>query len=232
MRRGAPPPLPLDAASRAFSCDVRWRPHDLLKLRRLRLDEGEPSWVGEAFARAPFAVVRRALAAPGFIAVGVRGETRTQRYGAWAASADVETAIAPEALTEVAPSCDRGALPAFVVLAALCRSAATLNAFGWGPTGSVGFELATGMPTATSTSDLDLLIRAPARLAREHAVVLLNELKAYAGETRVRIDAQLETPAGGVALMEFASGQPRIMARHSKGPQLVTDPWSAEGPDA
>lgn len=232
MRMCAPPPLPIDAASHAFSCDARWRPHDLLKLRRLRHDESEPSWVGEAFARAPFAVVRRAVAAPGFIAVGVRGETRTQRYGAWAASADVETAIAPEALTEVAPSSDRGTLPVFVVLAALRRSAATLNAFRWGPTGSVGFELATGMPTATSTSDLDLLIRAPARLAREHAVVLLQELNACAVDAAVRIDAQLETPAGGVALMELASGQLRVMARHSQGPQLITDPWSANGLDA
>ena len=50
------------------------------------------------------------------------------------------------------------------------------------------------------------------------------ELAAQAG---VRIDAQLETPAGGVALAEYASRKARVMARHASGPQLVADPWAA-----
>jgi phosphoribosyl-dephospho-CoA transferase len=34
----------------------------------------------------------------------------------------------------------------------------------YGPTGSIGFELASALPMATSASDLDLIIRAPERL--------------------------------------------------------------------
>jgi phosphoribosyl-dephospho-CoA transferase len=225
----APPPFHLDAASTAPSGDTHWQPHDLLRLRRLRHDDSEPPWVRDAFARAPFAVVRRAQAAAGFIAIGLRGDTRQQRYGAWAEADDVEAAATPEELVDIDPSGERRALPAFVALAALRSHATTLAAFRWGPTGSVGFELATGFPAVTSSSDLDLLIRAPARLTHEAAVAMLSELQAHARREGIRIDAQVETPAGGIALAELAAGKPRVMARHSQGPVLVADPWSTTG---
>jgi phosphoribosyl-dephospho-CoA transferase len=226
MRMSAPLPFPLNAASTVSSGDIRWQPHDLLKLRRLRHDDSEPSWVRDAFARVPFAVVRRAQAAAGFIAIGVRGDTRQQRYGAWADAGDVEAAATPEELLDVGPSGERRAFPAFVALNTLRSNAATLAAFRWGPTGSVGFELATGFPAVTSSSDLDLLVRAPIRLTHETAAALLSELQAYAGRGGIRIDAQVETPAGGVALAELAADKLRVMARHSEGPRLVADPWS------
>jgi phosphoribosyl-dephospho-CoA transferase len=42
----------------------------------------------------------------------------------------------------------------------------------------------------------------------------------------VRIDAQLETPGGGVALNEWAEGKPRVMVRSASGPSLIHDPWA------
>jgi phosphoribosyl-dephospho-CoA transferase len=222
----APPPFRLDAANTAPSGNRHWQPHDLLKLRRLRRDDSEPPWVPDAFARAPFAVVRRAQAAAGFIAIGVRGDTREQRYGAWAEADDVEAATTPDELVDVDPSGERRVLPAFVALTALRSHATTLAAFRWGPTGSVGFELVTGFRAVTPSSDLDLLVRAPTRLTHETAVALLSELQAHAGREGIQIDAQVETPAGGVALAELAARKPRVMARHSQGPVLVADPWS------
>jgi phosphoribosyl-dephospho-CoA transferase len=62
-------------------------------------------------------------------------------------------------------------------------------------------------------------------LSRECAADLLSYLQTLARETGIRIDAQLETPAGGVALAEWAAGKPRVMARHASGPQLLADPW-------
>jgi len=207
--------------------------HDLLRLVRLPSFDGEPDWVRAAFARAPFAVVRRAVAAPGFIAVGVRGSGRAQRYGTWADTADIEAAIRPEELTAGTPvDLTRCALPAFALLAALRRDARSLCAFSWGPTGSVGFELATGTPTVTMTSDLDLLIRSPQKLSRENAVQMLSELTAHAQRAGIRVDAQLETPAGGIALAEWAAGKTRVMARHAQGPQLLADPWASSAAQA
>jgi phosphoribosyl-dephospho-CoA transferase len=109
---------------------------------------------------------------------------------------------------------------------ALRQEARCLDTFSWGPTGSVGFELVSRKPVVTATSDLDLLIRAPKTLSRERATQMLSELESHARHVGIRVDVQLETPAGGVALAEWAAGKPRVMARHARGPSLVADPWA------
>ncbi|MGT2474372.1 malonate decarboxylase holo-ACP synthase [Paraburkholderia terrae] len=208
--------------------DLRWQAHDIVRLRRLESFDNEPAWVRAAFARAPFAVVRRAQAAAGLVAVGLRGAVRNERYGTWACSDDIEAVFRPEAL--LSPPCalaaDRAALPVFVALYALRCDASCFGSLTWGPTGSVGFELASGKPTATATSDLDLLIRMPNHLPRNEAQRIQAKLDEHAAHTGIRIDAQIETPAGGVALAEYASGKARVMARHVSGPRLVSDPWA------
>ncbi|MFP3563665.1 malonate decarboxylase holo-ACP synthase [Paraburkholderia sp. SIMBA_030] len=223
----APPFAPARALDGALGYDARWRPHDLLRLRRLQRFDGEPAWVRDAFERAPYAVVRRAPAAEGFVAIGLRGTARSQRYGTWACSADIETVVAPETLAECRPDSTRGTLAAFAAFAALQRDmAGALAGFIWGPAGSTGFELATQVPTVTASSDLDLLIRTPTKLSHDTAVQILNQLQAHAQRAGIRVDAQLETPAGGVALAEWAAGKARVMARHAQGPQLIADPWA------
>lgn len=204
-----------------------WRAHDLLHLTRLPSFDGEPDWVRAAFARAPFAVVRRAVAEPGLIAVGMRGSGRAQRYGTWANAADIEATIRPEELAAGVPAdTTRRTLPVFALLAALRQDTQSLCAFSWGPTGSAGFELATGMPAVTATSDLDLLIRMPEKLSQETAAQMLSELETHARRAGIRVDAQLETPAGGIALAEWAAGKASVMARHAHGPRLLADPWN------
>lgn len=219
------PFAPDDAAT---SDDPRWQAHDILRLHRLDAFDNEPAWVRDAFARAPFVVVRRAQVAPGFVAVGVRGVARNERYGTWARCDDIEAVVKPEALPSASMlAADRRKLPALVALDALRReSPSTLDTFTWGPTGSVGFELATFTPTVASTSDLDLLIRIPNHFPRNEARQLQAMLDTHAMRAGIRIDAQLETPAGGVALVEYASGKARVMARHASGPRLVADPWA------
>jgi phosphoribosyl-dephospho-CoA transferase len=208
--------------------DLRWQAHDIVRLRRLESFDNEPAWVRAAFARAPFAVVRRAQASAGWIAIGLRGAARNERYGTWARSDDIEVVLSPEALSSLpcALAADRAGLPVFVALDALRRDTSSLGSFIWGPTGSVGFELATGKPTATATSDLDLLIRIPNHLSRNEAQCLQARLDEHAAHAGIRIDVQLETPAGGVALAEYASGKARVMARHASGPRLIVDPWA------
>jgi len=230
MRVCAAPPFAV-ADRAASSCDARWRPHDLLRLRRLPVFDDEPAWVRDAFARAPYAVVRRALAADDVIAIGVRGAERAQRYGTWAHAGDVLNVVPPEALILATPLSGRSALPPFVALAHLVAQQTDANSplsqFVWGPTGSAGFELATQVPAVTGSSDLDLLIRTPEPLSPHIAAALLEQLQTLATQTAIRVDAQLETPAGGVALAEWAARKPRVMARHARGPQLLADPWAS-----
>ncbi|AMV45121.1 malonate decarboxylase holo-ACP synthase [Paraburkholderia caribensis] len=226
MRVCAAAPFAPDDAP--FADALRWQAHDIVRLRRLESFDNEPAWVRAAFARAPFAVVRRAQAPAGWIAIGLRGAARNERYGTWARSDDIEVVLSPEALSSLpcALAADRAGLPVFVALDALRRDTSSLGSFIWGPTGSVGFELATGKPTATATSDLDLLIRIPNHLSRNDAQCLQARLDEHAAHAGIRIDVQLETPAGGVALAEYASGKARVMARHASGPRLIVDPWA------
>ena len=48
----------------------------------------------------------------------------------------------------------------------------------------------------------------------------------------VRIDVLLETPAGAVALAEYARGKSVVMLRSPQGPRLVADPWLARAASA
>lgn len=226
MRVCAAPPFD---TTHALPCDARWRPHDLLRLRRLPAFDDEPAWVRAAVERTPYAVVRRALAAEDFVAIGVRGAGRAQRYGTWVHAEDIVAAVPPETLVRTAPPAGRDALSAFVALHALQGdTAGPLAGFVWGPTGSTGFELAARVPTVNESSDLDLLIRTPDPLARDCALALLDQLQALAQRIGIRVDAQLETPAGGVALAEWAADKARVMARNARGPQLIADPWERD----
>lgn len=222
MRVCAAPPFAADAPR---VDDARWRAHDLLRVARLAPCDNEPDWVRGALARAPWVVVRRTRAAEGVLAVGVRGNVRSERFGTWLGIEDIESSASPEDLLEVDPLHARRALPAFIALAALRTTASSLRNHVWGPTGSAGFELATGVPTLTASSDLDILIRVPQRISRAAINSLAQAFAQAASRAGTRIDAQLETPAGGVALAELAMHKPRVLARASSGAQLVADPW-------
>lgn len=204
-----------------------FKAHDLLRLSALPAADDAPAWLSSAFAEAAFAVVRRASAPAGFVAVGFRGKQRSQRYGTFAARETVLAVCSPEDVVDRPLTPERGGLKAFIALREI-RERRCLDAYVWGPTGSVGFELVTAFPSATATSDLDLLIRVPEPLDRAHARVLRERLSSIEREFDLRIDAQLETPAGGVALDEWAQDKPRVLARSAIGPRLLHDPWAVE----
>ena len=209
------------------------RAHDLLQISGVvglvyvgsELPEKRcPLWVERSLQEAPLVVVRRAKLFDGMIPVGVRGSLRQQRSAAYLAPESIRNRITPEQL-----AANRGWLanaraeeiPAFKVLAGIEEKMANLP-LAYGPTGSIGFELASGLPTATSTSDLDLLIRAPERLPMPVA----QELITIFSGSPCRVDAQLETPRGAISLAEYVWGQTPLLLRQNGGPVLVDDPWS------
>jgi phosphoribosyl-dephospho-CoA transferase len=162
-------------------------------------------------------VVRRALVAPGHVAVGVRGRLREQRFATVMPLAQVTRRVVPEALGAVVLPRDLPALRALEHLRPL------LGQHAWGVAGSAGFELATGIEALHAHSDLDLILRSPERLERGDAQDLLAVL-----DTAVcTVDLQLQTPFGAVALREWAGGSRRVLLKTSGGAQLVTDPWQA-----
>lgn len=211
-----------------FRGATAYRPHDLLRLRALPPAGNPPPWLAGAFAQAPFAVVRRGQAPPGFVAVGFRGASRSERHGAFVAMDAIVSVHSPEAIAHRCIDPQRETLSAFAALRRMVECGG-FDSLVWGPTGSVGFELATGQPTVKETSDLDLLVRTPSSLSRAQARGWRARLEGIEREIGLRIDAQLETPAGGVALNEWIEDTPRVMVRGASGPSLVADPWA---PDA
>jgi len=197
------------------------RPHDLLwGMTPAQLPADAPAWAVAVLAAGQPVVVRRARVAAGLVAVGLRGATRDQRLAALMPVEAIAHRLAPEELLGRRATED---LPVFRVLAELRP---LLDALGhaWGVTGSAGFQLATGLPTAHPDSDLDLLLRAERPLPRSEARSLLQLLEGRA----CRVDLQLETPLGGVALGEWAGGAARVLVKTAEGPRLVSDPWATE----
>jgi phosphoribosyl-dephospho-CoA transferase len=167
--------------------------------------------------------------------IGVRGLARSQRFASWLALSEIAERLSPEELWgRYQRRSEPESLHAFVrgeaipALAALTRVAALLTDRGyrWGPGGSVGFELATGVATATASSDLDIILRQDGRLEPDEALVLHAALVKAAAPAR--IDVLLETPAGGVSLAELASAPLRVLLRSPDGVRFESDPWKAD----
>jgi phosphoribosyl-dephospho-CoA transferase len=209
--------------------DPPW-PHDLLWLTRadaLWSDRPQPEWVPEAMVQAAVVVVRRARPIGGRIPVGVRGRSRSERFPAAVAPDGVRRRVRPEDLLARQDwrGTERGGtMAALRALGWLAHAWDGLE-WPWGPTGSAGFELATGVPALTSESDLDLVIRVREPLSNLAAQLLLKTVL----RLETAVDAQIETPLGSVALREVASPSgPRVLLKTSDGPRLVMDPWSPE----
>jgi phosphoribosyl-dephospho-CoA transferase len=189
---------------------------------RLRHEGAVPAWTRESLARAPWVVVRRARTPAGLIPVGVRGRARGERFAAWLVPDAVAARVTPEDLAAA-----RGwrGMPrtrwagSLRALDAVDEMFASLG-LAWGPTGSVGFELATGVAAAGAASDLDVVVRAPEPWPLENA----REIADYLNRLPARVDAQLDAPAGAVALDEYARGR-RVLLRTPDGPRLIHDPW-------
>lgn len=201
------------------------RPHDLLRVADrawLRYEGSVPAWVNAALDRAPWVVVRRAPTRAGSIPVGVRGRARAERIAAFLAPAAVSERVTPEDLAAARSWCrvsHAHRVDSLRVLNAVEELFAPLG-LAWGPTGSVGFELATGLSTARPTSDLDVVVRAPEPWHLEDARELVDQL----AKLPVRVDAQLDAPAGAVALTEYAHAEWALL-RTPDGPRLTQDPW-------
>ena len=92
----------------------------------------------------------------------------------------------------------------------------------WGPGGSVGYELASGIPTVRDTSDLDFILFASEKLDITEAQDLWRMISSAPG----KVDALVETPFCGFSLQEFATISPcKILLRTSDSRILGSNPW-------
>ncbi|MDY7562822.1 malonate decarboxylase holo-ACP synthase [Pseudomonas sp. 10B1] len=194
--------------------------HDLLwGLPAHMLSADAPQWVHDAISLGQPVVVRRALVAADQVAVGVRGQQRQQRYATLMNRADIQRQVAPEQLI-AAKFTNGDQWPAMKGLKQIQPVMADLGMV-WGVSGSAGFELASGFTALHADSDLDLIVRTPELFSRAHAAQLLAQLE-YAV---CRIDVQLQTPNGGVALREWAGTARQVLLKTDHGACLIENPW-------
>ncbi len=196
-------------------------PHDLLwGMSAAALPIDAPAWAFEAVDLGHPVVVRRARVATGVVAVGVRGRSRDQRYATHMKLDDVQRRMRPEELIAITPNAD------WPALRALQQIRPMMSALGlpWGVAGGAGFELASGVSVLHADSDLDLILRTPEFFDRQHAARLVEQL---AGAV-CRIDLQLQTPFGAVALREWAGSSRQVLLKAEDGARLVDNPWLAQ----
>lgn len=179
------------------------------------LIRGGPCWVEPALRRAPWVVVRREVCPPGFVPVGVRGASRGSRHPGIIHTGEIAEAVAP---ADLLSRIDQ--LPEVPAAAALRCAVDVLNPAGveWGPGGSTGFTLASGVIVVTPDSDLDLVIR----VGKLPSQVDLDSWHDRLSRLSARVDCQLDLPLGGVALADVVSPSKRVLLRTASGPRLVT----------
>jgi phosphoribosyl-dephospho-CoA transferase len=170
----------------------------------------------------PWVVVRRGSFSDGLIPVGVRGSQRQERCAGFTRLSEVLETRRPDQLRLLLAEDSRRALQAFRTLSYLESHLVGLD-MGWGPGGSVGYELVSGIPAVRADSDLDFILIAPIKLEITEAQDLWRMISSAPG----KVDALVETPFCGFSLREFATTSPRkILLRTSDGRILGSDPWS------
>ncbi|WP_379144888.1 malonate decarboxylase holo-ACP synthase [Paenibacillus sp. sgz500992] len=197
-------------------------PHDLVRFRNIDsiiFDSPQPPWAIQSLMKAPFVVVRRAPILGCAVPVGIRGNRRNQRSAATIEIDNIIERVSPEELAFRKSWRTNKHLQEIGISYALefVDSILTQEGISWGPTGSIGYELASGINTATKNSDMDIIIRVSECLPVNTSKQLMNRLL----QTTVKVDVQLETLKGCVILAEYARGESSIMLRTTDGPRLV-----------
>jgi phosphoribosyl-dephospho-CoA transferase len=170
----------------------------------------------------PWVVVRRGRISDGLIPVGVRGAQRHERCAGFTRLSEVLETRRPDQLRLMRAEDSRRGLQAFRTLSYLESHLAGVD-MTWGPGGSVGYELASGIPAAGADSDLDFILLAPGKLEITEAEDLWRIISSAPG----KVDALVETPFCGFSLEEFVTTPSRkILLRTSDGRILGSNPWN------
>ncbi|WP_121974567.1 malonate decarboxylase holo-ACP synthase [Acinetobacter stercoris] len=194
-----------------------YQAHDLLwGMTDDWLESAAPDWIKDVLSQNQPVVVRRAQPPPDMVAVGVRGKHRHQRYATQMPKSMVSRQLKPENLIHL----DAAKYPH--IEEQFLHVHRVLIDYIWGYTGSFAYELATGMNVLTENSDIDLIIRVDTYLEKDLAKFLFDQLRV----SGLKLDIQLQTPQGGVALKEWMQTTDQVLLKRNDTALLVVNPWA------
>lgn len=193
--------------------------HDIVKftgIEKLENYSTLPAWVFESSEAANYAVVRRMATSKEKTPIGLRGKTREQRVGAFIHSQDILQIMTPESLIN---QIDEYKGRVYYSSLKRIREEFSELPLSWGPTGSVGFEIASSHPVTTINSDIDIAIY-PEKIDHD----LLVEVSDFVESLGARVDAQVEIPRIGAFLLNdyVKNSTSGFIVRTPFGPQLCT----------
>ncbi|MFJ7734479.1 malonate decarboxylase holo-ACP synthase [Lysinibacillus sp. NPDC097231] len=191
--------------------------HDIVKfssVNQLYDQTTIPAWVAHSPAATSYGVVRRAPITKQLVPIGLRGNARHERHGTAIDKQYILEIITPYSLIEQLAHFKNNR---FYSLLNDIRHKFDPYTIKWGATGSVGFELATGIQVTSITSDLDLLI-----CLEVIDEVLLHEISNLLADSRITIDPQIEIPGVGAFLLKdyLMNKESGFILRTFYGPQL------------
>ena len=231
----------------------RLQAHDLLRLRfpfppetGNLFDRTIPGWAGRFLTETPWVVVRREKAESG-IPVGIRGNSKQQRFGCvlHIRSTPPEGSITPKPVFPVEEirtpeQIFQGLLQDYkagkrkengpwsgweeelLKLTEMSWYKKEVSSVGIG--GSAGFELASGRKVTSPESDLDLLFTVTRNCTKELCREIFESLQVLP----VRTDAVLVTDRGFTSLDEYVHSSGRFLIKTAEGCCLAEDLWQEE----
>lgn len=205
--------------------DFAYHPHDLLWVNALDDQLAQPEWFSLHDLKQRPVVVRRAPNEADRIAIGIRGFNRSQRHASYVKPSDIVCRMTPESLVEAQNWHELNRthpLPHWRTLNHINQIMASYS-LRWGITGSLGFELATLIPTANEKSDIDLRLLCSAPIEQSLCRKIYTDLNFL----EQRPDIQIETPNGAFAMNEWiTSSDKTVLVKSHQGPYLSSSPWS------
>lgn len=195
--------------------------HDIVQFKTIEDIEnviGHPDWVKDAPAAKNFGVVRRMPITNKLVPIGLRGNTREQRYGAFLHENKIMQVISPVSLVhriEIEGLGNRIYYPALYSI----KDEFEKYKLAWGPTGSVGFEIATSISATTPNSDIDICL-----YLNEIDTDLLVKVGRFLEGLDRRIDSQVEIPSIGAFLLNdyLKHAKTGFIVKTNFGPHLCT----------
>jgi phosphoribosyl-dephospho-CoA transferase len=202
------------------------RAHDLLRLvPDARVLGDLPIWATDSLHQTRTVVVRRAAAPNRLVSVGIRGSFRGQRCDSlFLRIEDVATLYTPESLIRTGNwrqfTRSPRPFPAWQALEQV-NDFAERTGLVYGPIGSVGFQLATGVDSVSQSSDLDVIVR----LATAPNRRLLQDFYEANRFHAAPVDVVLEGLVGAVSLTEYLQRPDRVLIKTQMGPRIGAFVW-------